>query len=75
MNYHLSGIQMSGIQMVVGYSDHHSNTGPVLKWWSEYNTKFSPVFKWHLNNGQFGDRTTFDHSKARLVRYSDPHCI
>ena len=27
------------------------------------------------NNGPFGDRTTFDHSNTRLVRYSDPHCI
>ena len=26
-NFHLSGIQMSGIQMVVRYSDHHLNTG------------------------------------------------
>ena len=29
----------------------------VFKWWSE----FSPVFKWHLNNGPFGYRTTFNH--------------
>ena len=73
-NFHLSGIQMSGIQMVVRYSDHHANTGPVFKWWSEYWTKFSRVFKWHSNNGSFGDRTIFDHLNTRLVRYSDPHC-
>ena len=45
MNLCLSGIQMSGILMVIRYSDHHSNTVPVFKWWSEYPTKFSPVFK------------------------------
>ena len=61
MNFHLSVIQMSDIQMVVWYSDHHSNTGL--------------VFKWHSNNWPFGDRTTFDHSNTRLVQYSDPHFI
>ena len=74
VNFHLSGIQMSGIQVVVQYSDHHSNTGPVFKWRSEYRTKSSPVFKWHSNNGPFGDHTTFNHLNTRLVRYSDPHC-
>ena len=34
-NFHLSGIQMVG-----QYLDHHSNTGPVFKWWSEYRTKY-----------------------------------
>ena len=28
-----------------------------------------------MNNGPFRDRTTFDHSNTRLIRYSDPHCI
>ena len=74
MNFHLSGIQMSSIQMVVQYSDHHLDTGLVFKWWSEYWTKFSPVFKWHSNNRPFGDLTAFDHLNTRLVRYSDPHC-
>ena len=37
----------SGIQMVVPYLDHHSNTGG--------------LFKWHSNNGPFGNQTTFDH--------------
>ena len=41
---------MSGIQMVVRYSDHHLITGP--------------VFKWNSNNGPFGDWTTFDHSNT-----------
>ena len=41
----------------------------------EYRTKFSPVFKWHSNNGPFGDRKTFDHLNTRLVWNSDPHCI
>ena len=55
-------------------SDHHLfNNGPVFKWWSEYQTKFSPVFKWHSNNGPFDDHTTFDHSNTRIVQYSDPH--
>ena len=49
MNFYLSGIQMSVIQMVVQHSDHHSNAILVFKWWSEYRTKFIPVFKWHLN--------------------------
>ena len=50
-NLSLVRIQMSGIQMVVWYSDHHLNTGLVFKWQSEYWTKFSPVFKWHSNKG------------------------
>ena len=29
-----SGIQVSGIQMVVQYSDHHLNTGDNLLWYS-----------------------------------------
>ena len=66
---------MSGIQMVAWYSDHISNTGQVFKWGFDYQTKFSPVLKWHSNNGPFGDRTTFDHSNIRLVQYSDPHCM
>ena len=75
MNFYLSGIQMSGIQMVVQYSDPHLNTDPVFKWWSEYQTKLSTGFKWHSNNGPFGDRTNFDHLNTRLVGYSDPNCI
>ena len=64
---HVSGIHVSGIQMVVGYSDHHSIPVPVFKWWSEYRTKFSPVFKWHLTNRSFSDQTTFNHPNTRLV--------
>ena len=41
----------------------------------EYQTKFCPIFKWRSNNRPLGDRTTFDHSNTRLVRYSDPHWI
>ena len=33
----------------------------VFKWWSENQTRFSPVFKWHSNTGPFGDQTSFDH--------------
>ena len=50
MNFYLFGVHMSGIKMVVQYSDHH------------------------LNNGPFGDLTTFNHSNTQLVRYSDPNC-
>ena len=75
MNFHLSGIQMLGTQILVQYSDHHLNTGPEFKWWSEYWTKLSLVFKWHLNKGSFGDRTTTDHLNTRLVWYSDTHGI
>ena len=52
---------MSGIQMVVQYSDHHLDTGP--------------LFKWHLNAGPFSVQTTFKPSNTRLVQYSDPHSI
>ena len=62
---------MSGIWMAVQYSAHQSNTGPVFIWWSEYLTKFGPVFKWC----PLGDRTTFYHLKYRPIWYSDPHCI
>ena len=77
-NEHLNDkllIQMSSIQMVVWYSDHHLNTALVFKWCSEYRTKFSPVFIWHSNNGPFRYRTAFDHLNTRLVQYSDPLCI
>ena len=72
--FHLSSIQMSSIQMAVQYSDHHSNTDTVFKWCSEYWTIFSPVFKWHLNNGPYSDKTNFNHLNTRPVQYSDPHC-
>ena len=62
----MSGIQMSSIHIVVWYSDHHLNNGPVFKWRSEYLTKFSSVFKWHSNNGPFGDQTTFSHSNTSI---------
>ena len=47
----------------------HSNTG-----------LFSWVFRGHLNTGPLANRTTFDHSNTRLVRYSgvqdsDGYCI
>ena len=51
-NFYWFGIQMSGIQMVVRNSDPHSNTGLVFKWWSEYQTKFRLVCKWHSDTGQ-----------------------
>ena len=73
-NFYLSGIQMSGIQKVIWYSEHHLNTIPVFKWWSEYQTKLNPVFKWHSNTGPINDRTTLDHLNTRLVWYPDPHC-
>ena len=47
---------------------------PIFQWWSEYWTKISPVFKWHLNTKLFGDWTTFDLLNTGLVLYSDPHC-
>ena len=74
-NIWIMNFYLSGIQMVVGYSDYHSNTNPVFKWWSKCQTKFGPVFKWHSNTGLFSDQTTFDHLNTRLVRYSNPHCI
>ena len=73
-NFHLYGIQMSSNQMVVQYLDPHSNTGLVFKCWSQYQTKFSPAFKWHSNTGLLGNRTTFDNLNNWLVPYSDPHC-
>ena len=42
-NIWITNFHLSGIQMVVRYSDHHLNTGPVFKWWSEYQTKFSKL--------------------------------
>ena len=48
-NIKIRNFDLSGIQMVVWNSDHHSNIGLVFKWWSEYHTKFSLVFKWHSN--------------------------
>ena len=51
-----------------------TGSGLVFKWWSEHQTKFSPIFKQHLNNGQLGDWIDFDHLSTRHVRYSDPHC-
>ena len=61
--------------LLVRYSDvRYSNGSWVFRPPFEYRTKFSPVFKWHLNNGPFGDQTTFDHINSRLVQYSDPHC-
>ena len=38
------------------------------------NLNTGPVFKWHSNNGSFGDQTSFDHLNTRLARYSDPLC-
>ena len=38
MNFNLSGIPMCSIKMVLNYSDHYLNTGPVFIWWSEYQT-------------------------------------
>ena len=65
--------------MPVQYSNGGLTTG------SEYQTKFSLVFKlcylpqevltlkWRSNNRPFKDQTTFDHSNTKLVWYSDPH--
>ena len=50
-NIWITTFYLSGIQMVVWYSDNHLNNGRVFKQWSEYQTKFSLIFKWHLNNG------------------------
>ena len=74
MNFYLSITQMSSIQMVVRYLDHHLDTRLVFKWWSEYQTKYNLVFKSHFNTRLFGNRTTFNNSKTRLVQYSDSHC-
>ena len=63
---------MSGILMVVKYSDHHLNTIPTFIWASEHWTKFSPVFKWHSNTRPLAYRTTSDHLNTGLVGYSDP---
>ena len=41
-----SSIQMTSIQMGVRYSDHHSDTSQIFKWWSKYQTKFSMVLKY-----------------------------
>ena len=47
--------------LLVRYSDvWYLNGSSVFRPPFEYRTKFSPVFKWHSNNGPFGDRTTFD---------------
>ena len=54
-NMWITNFYLSSIHMVVLYSDHHSNTCPVFKCWSEYWTKFSiangPDFECHLNSG------------------------
>ena len=59
--------------MVVRYSYQHLINGLVFKWWSEYWTKLSPVYKWHLITGPLVDWKTFDHSNIRLVQFKDPH--
>ena len=56
---------MSGIKMLIQY--YRQPSGLVLKWWSENQTKYSPLFKWHLNTGPFGDRTTINNLNTRLV--------
>ena len=69
----ITNFYLSSIQMVVWYLDH-LDTGPVFKRWSEYQTKYNPVFKWHSNTRLFGDCTTFNHLNTRLVLYSDSNC-
>ena len=66
-NIKIINFYLSSIQMLVQYSDHHLYTSPTFKWWSEYQTLFSPVFKCHSNKGPFSDQITFDHSNTRLV--------
>ena len=56
--------------MIDWYSDPHLNTGPEFKWWPEYPSKFSLVFKWHLNAWPFCYQTTFNHLNIRLLWYS-----
>ena len=73
IDFYLSGIQMSCVQKVVQHSDHHLNTGPLFKRWSENQIKFSPVFERHSNTRLFGDEAAFNHLNTRLVQYSDPH--
>ena len=54
-NKHLNNklyCQMSGVQMIVQYSDHHLST--------------SCVFKWYSNTGPSGERTSLDHSNTGL---------
>ena len=53
------GIWITNI-WIMETSEKPTFTCPVFKWWSEYRTKFSPEFKWHLNYGPFGDRTIPD---------------
>ena len=65
---YLSGIQISGIQMVVQYSGHHLNTGP------------APAFKCSLNFVhnliQYSSGIQLlNHSAIELVRYSDPSVL
>ena len=50
---------------LVRYSDHHLNTRPVFKWWSEYQTS-----EYRTSESSF--LRCFCYSD---VRYSDPHCI
>ena len=51
---------MSGIQMVVRYSDHRLN----------YRLKLVGLEFWTICCW-----TTFDHLNTKLKQYSDPHCI
>ena len=48
-NIWIMNFYLASIHIVVRYSDHHSNIGQVFKWWAEYQSKFSLVFKWYLN--------------------------
>ena len=48
---------------------------PVFKWWSECQTEFNRVFKWHSNTGPFGDQTTLDHLKQTSSVVRSRHCI
>ena len=68
MNFYQSGFKMSGIQMVIHYSDHHSNIGP------------TPAFKCSLNFVHIliqysSSIQLLDHSAIGLVRYSDPSVL
>ena len=47
----------------------------MVAWYSNgsLNTRLNLI--WYSNTGPFGNRTTFNHLKTGLVRYSDHHCI
>ena len=55
--------------MVVLYWDYHSNTGPVLKWWSEYQTDFSLILTFDNQTDKF---QPFEYWTSPVFRYPLP---